>query len=151
MHKSLLKKSRKMHNGSFSTVVSKTLHAKRRFRFFFFLFAHNDNQFCFCWRSQGWGGVFGVKQGKFPWFDWSIRRRTQRDCYMPFSNWCPPKSGNGRQVKPIYIHCQTFVYPQITYYWTVPLILNHSYLFGKWKNCWYKSVRISEVLKRLFQ
>ncbi len=45
-------------------------------------------------------------------------------------------------------------YPPVTYYWTVPLILDHSYLVGeinKFENCWYKSVTISEVLKLLFQ
>ncbi len=77
-------------------------------------------------------------------------------------------------------------YPPITYYWTVPLILHHSYPVGrltsskletklvspdhllldsapnlaplisrweinKFKNCWYKSVRILEVLKIFFQ
>ncbi len=45
--------------------------------------------------------------------------------------------------------------PPITFYWTVPLILDHSYFIGiednKVKNCWYKSVRILEVLKLLFQ
>jgi hypothetical protein len=44
-------------------------------------------------------------------------------------------------------------YPSITYYWTVPLILDQSYLVGeinKFENCWYKSVRILEVLKLLF-
>ncbi len=44
--------------------------------------------------------------------------------------------------------------PPITYYWTVPLILDYSYLVGKinkFENCWYKSVRILEVLKLLFQ
>jgi hypothetical protein len=41
----------------------------------------------------------------------------------------------------------------ITYYWrTVPLIFDHSYIVGKlrkFENCWYKSFRISEVLKLL--
>jgi hypothetical protein len=44
-------------------------------------------------------------------------------------------------------------YPSITHYWTVPLILDHSYLVGKltgWKIA-DTSVKISEVLKLLFQ
>ncbi len=44
-------------------------------------------------------------------------------------------------------------YSPITYYWTVPLILDHSYLvgkFNKFENCWYKSVRILELSSRAF-
>ncbi len=43
--------------------------------------------------------------------------------------------------------------PPITYYWTVPLILDHSsrWEINKFENCWYKSVKILEVLKLLFQ
>ncbi len=43
-------------------------------------------------------------------------------------------------------------YSPITYYWTVPLILDHSsrWEINKFENCWYKSVRILEVLKLLF-
>jgi hypothetical protein len=45
-------------------------------------------------------------------------------------------------------------YPSITYYWTIPLILDpliSCWETDKFKNCWYKSVRILEVLKLLFQ
>jgi hypothetical protein len=45
-------------------------------------------------------------------------------------------------------------YPTITYYWTVPLTLDHSNLVGKLsssKDCRYESVRMLEVLKLLFQ
>ncbi len=47
-----------------------------------------------------------------------------------------------------------WIYPTITYYWAVLLILDHSYIVGKLKqfeNCWFKRVRILEVLKLLFQ
>ncbi len=47
-----------------------------------------------------------------------------------------------------------FIYLPITYYWTVPLILDHSYLLGEvkmFKNCWYKRVRILKSLKLFFQ
>jgi hypothetical protein len=51
-------------------------------------------------------------------------------------------------------HFSVVIYPPITYYWTVPLILDHSFSrweVNKFKNCLYKSVRILEVLKLLFQ
>jgi hypothetical protein len=44
--------------------------------------------------------------------------------------------------------------PPITYYWTVPLILDHSlsrWEINKFENCRYKSVMILKVLKLLFQ
>jgi hypothetical protein len=44
-------------------------------------------------------------------------------------------------------------YAPITYYWTVPLILDHPYLDGKLtssKLAYTKVVRILEVLKLLF-
>ncbi len=48
-----------------------------------------------------------------------------------------------------------FTYPPLTYYWTVLLILDHSYVcrweINKFENCWYKSVRVLEVLKLSFQ
>ncbi len=45
-------------------------------------------------------------------------------------------------------------YPPITYYWKAPLFLDHSYHVGeinKFENWWYRSARILEVLKHLFQ
>ncbi len=58
-------------------------------------------------------------------------------------------------------------YPPITYYWTVSLILDHSYLVGnltnskiplisrweldKFKNCWNKSFRTTKILTLLYQ
>ncbi len=57
-------------------------------------------------------------------------------------------------------HCQEretgkqacFNHPPITYYWTVPLILDHAYWeTNEFENCWYKSVRILKVLKLLLQ
>ncbi len=50
--------------------------------------------------------------------------------------------------------CGVLTYPSITRYWTVPLILDHSYLVGKLtssKIADTKVVRVLEVLKLLFQ
>jgi hypothetical protein len=39
------------------------------------------------------------------------------------------------------------VYPTITYYWTVPLILDHSYLFGNLTNSKIDETKALEPLK----
>ncbi len=70
----------------------------------------------------------------------------------------PRRPHNQRRSKAQCFYCisilQYYPPPPITYYWTVPLILDHSYLVGKFikfENCCYKSVRILEVLKLLFR
>jgi hypothetical protein len=40
-----------------------------------------------------------------------------------------------------------YIKPSITYYWTVPLILDHSYLVGKLKNSNIAETKASEPLK----
>ncbi len=60
-------------------------------------------------------------------------------CSLDFYTWC--------------LFYPWYIYHPITLYWTVPLTLDHSsrWVINKLENCWYKSVRVLEVPKLLFQ